>query len=142
FKAGAFVPSAKPPRPRAVARPADPSEALAGTVSGMVVCEPGEVESAPAGRPFPQPRPNDPSAYAREDVYGMINEIISSSWDSIMEQNSSPVRMQRVAPTPAVTKVARGDIKPKPRVSFCLQAGGTVAPPPPSTSIRLSPPRT
>jgi hypothetical protein len=50
--------------------------------------------------------------------------------------------MQRVAPTPAVTKVGRGDVKPKPRVSFCLQAGGTIAPPPPSASIRLSRPRT
>jgi hypothetical protein len=121
FKSASFVPGVKPPRPRGVPRPTDPSEALAGTVSGMVVCERGETQRV-REMPFPQPRPADPSAYVREDVYGMINEIISSSWDSIMEQNAEPVRMQRVAPSPAATKVGRGDIRPKPRVSFCLQA--------------------
>src|SRR5256885_11930910 len=130
FKAGAFVPGVKSPRPRpAVARPVDPSEALAGTVSGMVVCEPGETEGA-NGLPFPQPRPMDPSSYQRDDVYGMINEIISSSWDSIMAQNSQPIRVQRAAPTPLVSKTAPGEravVRPKPRVSICLQAGSAAA---------------
>src|SRR3954465_15588971 len=46
FRTGAFVPGVKP-RPRAVVRAADPSEALAGTVTGMVVCEPGETPAHP-----------------------------------------------------------------------------------------------
>ena len=121
FKAGAFVPAAKVRKP-AVTRAADPSEALAGTVTGMVVCEPGEVQSHP-GLPTPKPRPADPSAYARDDVYGMINEIISSSWDSVMAQNSEPIRRERVMPSAAVTKAVRGSVQPKPRVSFALQAG-------------------
>jgi predicted component of type VI protein secretion system len=120
FRAGAFVPGAKP-RPRAVVRAADPSEALAGTISGMVVCEPGETQTHPH-LPSPKPRPADPSAYMRDDVYGMINEIISSSWDSVMAQNSQPIRMQRAMPTPAATKAGRGGVQPKPRVSFALQA--------------------
>src|ERR1043166_7606231 len=75
FKAGAFVP-ASGPRTRAVVRPADPKEALAGTVSGMVICEPGET-FRDENSPFPQPRPADTKAYMTEDVYDMITEIIS-----------------------------------------------------------------
>src|SRR5205085_10323357 len=86
YKAGAFVPAAKP-RKQAVVRAADPSEALAGTVTGVVVCEPGEMQTH-SHFPSPKPRPADPSAYMKDDVYGMINEIISSSWDSVMAQNS------------------------------------------------------
>lgn len=126
FKAGAYAPSPNV-RKRAVVRPSDPKEALAGTVTGMVVCEPGETEKYEA-MPFPQPRPSDPSSYARDGVYGMINEIISSSWDSIQAQASQPTRMQRAMPVPAVTKAQRGAIQPKPRVSFALQAHGDAEP--------------
>jgi hypothetical protein len=108
-------------RRRGVIRPADPDEALAGTVMGMVLCEPGEVERQ-EGMPFPQPRPIDPSSYVAEDLYGMINEIASSSWDSIVAQNSQPVRMQRAMPAPAATRATRGSIRPRTRVAFCLQA--------------------
>jgi predicted component of type VI protein secretion system len=118
FKAGVYVPS-ESARRRAVVRAVDPHEALSGTVSGMVVCEPGETQKH-QGMPFPQPRPSDPTSFAKDDVYGMISDIISSSWDSIQAEASQPRRMQRVAPTPAATKAA--PMKPKPRVSFCLQA--------------------
>ena len=121
FRAGAFVASPPHVRRRGVIRPADPTEALAGTISGMVLCEPGEVEKQECF-PYPQPRPADPGAYATEDVYGMINQIASSSWDSIMAQNSEPIRMQRVMPAAAVTRAKRGAVRPRPRVSFCLQA--------------------
>jgi predicted component of type VI protein secretion system len=121
FCAEAFVPAPAGVRRRGVIRPADPTEALAGTVTGMVLCEPDEVEHY-EGMPCPKPRPADPTAYVSEDVYGMIDQIASSSWDSIMAQNSQPVRMQRAAPVPAVTRAHRGAIRPRPRVAFYLQA--------------------
>ena len=137
FKTGAFVTAAGASRPRAVIRAADPHEALAGTGTGMVLCEPGETEKH-EGMPVPQPRPLDPESFAEDDVYGMINEIASSSWDSTYAQNSKPVRMQRAVPVPGVTKASTGGGsaaaaagsaaeagaagRPRPRVSFELQA--------------------
>jgi predicted component of type VI protein secretion system len=122
FKAGAFVKSSKPKKRPAITRAADPSEALAGTVTGMVVCEPGEMKH-PEGMPKPQPRPRDPSGFQRDDVYGMINEIASSSWDSIQAENSRPLRMERATPSPAIKQPHERVVRPKPRVSFHLQAG-------------------
>jgi predicted component of type VI protein secretion system len=122
FMAGTFVPPAPHVRRRGVIRPADPAEALAGTVTGMVLCDPEEVQKQECF-PYPQPRPADPHAYADEGVYGLIDQIVSSSWDSIMAQNSRPVQMQRRAiPAPQATDANRGTIRPRPRVSFCLQA--------------------
>jgi hypothetical protein len=142
FMAADYVPPASHVRRRGVIRPADPDEALAGTVTGMVLCEPSEVEKCESF-PYPQPRPSDPKAYAHEDLYGMIEQIASSSWDSIMEQNSSPVRMQRVAPTPMASKSPRAGIRPKARVAFCLQAehretAATILARPPAAAIKSS----
>jgi len=121
YRAGAFVPTAKV-KTRGLIRPADPHEALAGTVTGMVLCEPGETEKY-EGMPCPQPRPSDPRSFENDDVYGMINEIVSSSWDSVQAQASQPTRMQRATPVPGVTTAASGPpARPKPRVSFALQA--------------------
>ena len=122
FKAGAFEPAPAGTRRRDIVRPADPTEALAGTVAGFLLVEPGEVERE-AGAPVPQPRPPEPSAYASEDVYSMLNEIASSSWDSIQAQASRPLVMERPLPRPSgyrespTVAAAR-----RPRVAFCLQA--------------------
>jgi predicted component of type VI protein secretion system len=156
FKAGAFAASSKPQALRknqpAVARPVDPHEALAGTVTGMVVCEPGETQQH-KGMPMPKPRPADPESYADDGVYEMLNEIISSSWDSIQAQASQPTRMQRAMPVAGVTSANRaagpgpiGVARPKPRVSFALQAdvvarkGDEGTAPPPLQSRPLQPP--
>jgi len=120
FRAGEFVTSSKV-KSRGIIRPVDPHEALAGTVTGMVLCEPGETEKY-EGMPVPQPRPSDPRAFEKDDIYGMINEIVSSSWDSVQAQASQPTRMQRATPVPGVTTAASGPVRPKPRVSFSLQA--------------------
>jgi hypothetical protein len=119
FKVGKFVKASGKSRPQAVIRAVDPHEALSGTVSGMVVCEPGEAQKH-EGMPVPQPRPLDPSSYQNDDIYGMINEIASSSFDSTHAQNSKPVRMQRAAPVPGVTQAEKP--RSQPRVSFELQA--------------------
>jgi len=120
FRAGEFV-STNKVKSRGVIRPVDPHEALAGTVTGMVLCEPGETEKY-EGMPIPQPRPSDPRAFEKDDIYGMINEIVSSSWDSVQAQASQPTRMQRATPVPGVTTAASAPQRPKPRVSFALQA--------------------
>jgi hypothetical protein len=85
-------------------RPADPWEALAGTVCGfdfnasagrIDVQRLGHVSSRPLSQfPKPQPNPRDPRGYGDDDVYSMLTEIASSSWDSIYSEASkrSPVR--------------------------------------------------
>ena len=122
FKAGAFEPAPVGTKRRDIVRPADPTEALAGTVAGFLLVEPGEVERE-AGAPVPQPRPPEPTAYASEDVYGMLNEIVSSSWDSIMAQASRPLVMERPLPRPSGYREAPTVAAARrPRVAFCLQA--------------------
>src|SRR5688572_17743640 len=104
FRAGTLDPS-HPGKRRtgAVVRPLDPAEALEGTVSGFTLVEPDQVERE-AGAPVPKPRPLEPSAYQTEDVYGMLNEIASSSWDSIQEQASRPIVKERPLPRPKAYK--------------------------------------
>ena len=74
---------------------------MAGTVAGAAF-DPSEPEP-PAGRParrrrplnrFPTPRPMppEPASYARDDMYSMLSEIASSSWDSIYANASRPTR--------------------------------------------------
>jgi hypothetical protein len=120
FKAGAFAPAPVGTKRRDVVRPADPTEALAGTVAGFLLVEPGEVERQ-AGAPVPQPRPPEPTSFASEDVYGMLNEIASSSWDSIMAQASRPIVMERPLPRPSGFREAP-PVARRTRVAFSLQA--------------------
>jgi hypothetical protein len=120
FKDGPFEPAPEGTRRRQqLVRPADPTEALAGTVAGFTLVEPGEVERE-AGAPVPQPRPPEPTSYASEDVYGMLNEIASSSWDSIMAQASRPLVMERPLPRPDALRAPR--VISRTRVAFSLQA--------------------
>jgi hypothetical protein len=120
FRAGPFEPAPPGTRRRELVRPADPTEALAGTVAGFTLVEPGEVERQ-AGAPIPQPRPPEPTSYAAEDVYGMLSEIASSSWDSIMAQASRPLVMERPLPRPHAHQSAPRVVSRR-RVAFCLQA--------------------
>jgi pSer/pThr/pTyr-binding forkhead associated (FHA) protein len=120
YRAGPFEPAPPGTKRRETVRPADPTEALAGTVAGFILVEPGEVERQP-GAPIPQPRPPEPTGYASEDVYGMLNEIASSSWDSIMAQASRPLVMERPLPRPSGYREA-APVARRPRVAFCLQA--------------------
>ncbi len=103
FKTGKLTSLTPPPANsrRAVLlknRPADPVEAMAATVTDF---DPSEGFAEPERRcrfPVPQPMPRDPDAYAREDVYSMLTEIASSSWDSIYATASRPLRELPSAP--------------------------------------------
>lgn len=76
---------------RAKRRPVDPLEALSSTLidESPLVSFP---RPSPVRRvehfPTPNPRPRDPDAYVRDGVYSMVQDLISSSWDSIYSSNS------------------------------------------------------
>ena len=55
--------------------------------------------------PLPRPVPPEPASYAQEDVYSMLTEIASSSWDSIYATASGPAA---VTVATAATTRARG----------------------------------
>jgi predicted component of type VI protein secretion system len=87
FQMGKLAPNHRPP-PK---RPADPFEALSGTVSEF---DPKEVEAFRESHnmPAPRPMPREPDSYADEDLYSLLSGIASSSWDSIYAQASRPRR--------------------------------------------------
>jgi hypothetical protein len=85
--------------------------------------------------PTPLPQPADPDAYANEDVYSMLTEIASSSWDSIYATASEPAAVMvagqkpRKLPVPGV-KVAGADLPPRrrnivPDASLQVEDAGT-----------------
>ena len=105
-------------------RPTDPFEALSATVSGFDYVKsleqrnerlgakkrmsdippqvPGALEpSTRHSRPTPQPVPLDPAAYQKDDVYSLLTDLVSSSWDSIYMNASRPAPT-RPAPRPIV----------------------------------------
>lgn len=134
FYAGAFRPGSsglnrangKPNRPR----PADPFEALSGTVEAF------EYKSGRPARdvsrlPAPRPKPTDPAAYSDEDVYSLVTELASSSWDSIYATASGPAAVvvegqknKRVAKAVAGAPVPGSDLPRRTRhvpADPCLQ---------------------
>lgn len=117
FRTGAFVPGA--PKAAPLRRPADPFEALAGTVRDFTY-RPAVV--GPTGQPFPTPRPSpsEPAAYEADDVRSMVSQLVSSSWDSIYEGASRPDPMVAHACAAAERAVRRKRPR-EPRVDISLQ---------------------
>jgi len=76
------------------ARPADPTESLAGTVWGMTLEE--ELPDMPDRFAAPRPAPPLPAAYEREKIHEMLEEIASSSWDSIYAESRKPQRQGEI----------------------------------------------
>jgi pSer/pThr/pTyr-binding forkhead associated (FHA) protein len=79
FKSGPFAPP--PPevaQRKASRRPADPIEALSGTVMGFELTD-MEENSRATGFPIPRPRPVEPAGYKRENVDGMVTQMATSS---------------------------------------------------------------
>jgi predicted component of type VI protein secretion system len=109
FHIGRMTPvAARPASPRGDARPLDPHEALAGTVTDFVFdAEFAELFRQENNLPTPRPVPPDPECYAREDVYGMLTEIASSSWDSIYAGASRPLPGSDASATATAMQLAR-----------------------------------
>jgi len=80
-----------PDRLTTPARPADPGDSLAGTLSGFSLLLPGEGET-PEDMPCPQPRPKDPPAYDQAELQELLTAIASSSWDSVYAEARQPLR--------------------------------------------------
>jgi predicted component of type VI protein secretion system len=118
FRTGPFIP-APCSNESVLKRPADPFEALSGTVSDFTY-RPAPI--GPTGLPFPAPRPSprEPAAYVEEDVRSLVSELVSSSWDSIYEGASRPDPM--VAHAQAAAERAVGRKRPRePRVDLAMQ---------------------
>jgi len=86
-------------------RPADPFEALAGTVTDFDA-EAVQRYQRRMNLPTPRPVPREPVAYAREDIHSMLTEIASSSWDSIYANASRPRRPLPAGAAPTATAEA------------------------------------
>jgi pSer/pThr/pTyr-binding forkhead associated (FHA) protein len=114
------------PAPRKAAsdrrkRPADPFEALSGTVAAFEF-DSGLPKRDLSKLPTPLPKPADPASYSDEDVYTMITEIASSSWDSIYATASEPAAVmvagqtkRRPLPVPGAKVVGSADMPPRRR---------------------------
>jgi hypothetical protein len=106
------------------ARPADPGDSLAGTLSGFTLLLPGEGES-PENMPCPQPRPKDPPAYNQEELQTLLSAIASSSWDSVYAEARQPVR--RVERTAIEEEAgARRRVRPHSPMDLSLQANPAI----------------
>ena len=90
YFAGEYVPPPHGRRakdPDRVVRPADPHEALSGTVTDFVLLDEhaGNASNPEAdddgGMPSPQPRPVDPESYGSATVESLINDLASSVWE-------------------------------------------------------------
>jgi len=132
FRAGQFVPGPNWDADKQRSRPVDPNEAMAGTVVGFELLEPGEAEYDEA-MPVPQPRPRDPRSYEREGVR-MVNEISSSTWDAEHQQVATQLRVQKS--TARTASASRQAVRPKARVAFYLQADQETAEAPSATHGR------
>jgi pSer/pThr/pTyr-binding forkhead associated (FHA) protein len=114
FRNAPFVPSRVKPRIGKLVRPADPHEALTGTISDFVVIEPEGEDQEFDAAPSPRNRPAGPSEMTAT-IGSVLNEI-SSSWDSIVATVSKPrSRMRPMAspnPVAAAARTARKQIEP------------------------------
>jgi predicted component of type VI protein secretion system len=114
FFEGDFVPSTTP-APAGSQRPADPFEALSGTISAFEYQPRGPVRST-ENLPTPRPGPQEPASYGEENVRGLVAELVSSSWDSIYEEAR---RNEAEAPqSPLIDSVRR---RRSPQVDLGLQ---------------------
>ena len=106
FQIGRLPAEHKPP----AKRPADPFEALSGTVTDF---DPKAAEAycQDNNLPKPQPIPPEPAGYSKDDLYSLLTEIASSSWDSIYAGASQPVSRFAEESAPAGTTLVRTRVR-------------------------------
>jgi pSer/pThr/pTyr-binding forkhead associated (FHA) protein len=93
---------ARPPRNDRLVRPADPHEALSGTVTDFVLLD-EEEKPSPAPGPFPQPRPFEPAAPVLEpETESLLDELASSYWSR--ENDTSSASLTAIAPATAIAR--------------------------------------
>lgn len=118
FREGRFIPT-PPNTPRAKHRPADPLEALAGTLSAFRFSE-EEVQALDQHVldtfPRPQPKPIDPRSYQSEHVQAMIADIASSAWDSVLTETErvKTKPLPRPMLRPVYVEIPQPRVEPKP----------------------------
>jgi predicted component of type VI protein secretion system len=95
FHAGPFMPL-RSDAPRRDVRPADPIDALAGTVCGFQVFD-MEEDSRVSGFPIPQPRPPEPVSFRHDSVHSIVTELASNTWDTKLSHRASPARPLKLA---------------------------------------------
>jgi pSer/pThr/pTyr-binding forkhead associated (FHA) protein len=141
FRSGAFIP-APPGDPKpAGARPADPKEALAGTVAGFRFeddenkLDKNVVEKFPR----PKPRPTAPKSYASDQVYVMLADIASSSWDSALT-DSARRRPSGELPKPILKEIPQPPEVPPAKIDLAARASDSAPVPEqaaaPATGLR------
>ena len=88
-------------------RPADPWEAMEGTVSAFELDDtPGDlnpVQRDGRPRPTPRPAPQTPRGYEREGVGRLVRDMLSDEHDSAAQERRAP---DRVRPAPIVRRTA------------------------------------
>jgi pSer/pThr/pTyr-binding forkhead associated (FHA) protein len=106
----------------AQARPQDPGDSLAGTLSGFQLLLPGEGE-IPEDMPCPQPRPKNPVAYDGEEIQALLTAIASSSWDSVYAEARQPLRNNTDLPSEESEEESRPRkrVRPSSPTDFSLQ---------------------
>ncbi|MGA3066194.1 MAG: FHA domain-containing protein [Tepidisphaeraceae bacterium] len=107
-------------------RPVDPTEALAGTLAGFTLTEPGEFQPPPH-MPAPQPKPKEPAAFQREELHEMLTAIASSSWDSIYAEARQPLRRPsgQSSSTATLERSRTRPMRPRSPIDLSLQASPT-----------------
>jgi pSer/pThr/pTyr-binding forkhead associated (FHA) protein len=130
FRAGAYIPAPPSEAKPTGARAADPKEALAGTVAGFRFEEnPKDLDQEVVQKfPRPKPRPVAPKSYASDQVYVMLADIASSSWDSALMDSS---RRKSIAelPKPILKEIPAAPVIVGESVSSAkTQAASEVAP--------------
>ena len=98
FRAGAFVAGTVKSKRGKTVRPADPNEALTGTISDFVLLENDGNDEEFDAAPSPRNRPAGPS-----DKVASVNSVLedlSSSWDSIVTTVTKPPRRAMARPLP------------------------------------------
>jgi predicted component of type VI protein secretion system len=105
FFTGPFEPAPQgASNPDRVVRPADPHEALTGTVTDFVFIDDEESGEHTEDSPFPQPRPLEPVSYHEEPVTNLLDELASSFWGR--EESGGCIGVE-IAPRVTMRKLPR-----------------------------------
>jgi predicted component of type VI protein secretion system len=82
YRAGAYEPAPPGTRMKTIVRPNDPADALSGTVAGFEYIDPMRTNKSVENFPQPRPSPPPPASFEDEEVYTLLAQLASSSWDS------------------------------------------------------------